>query len=434
VKTLALVIVVAVARPVAANPADAFGFGARGQAMAGAQVAGANDTSAAYYNPALLASSPDIRIDLGYQAAVPQLTVDGNDAHVDNSRGMAIGLAVPGNLLGARLAVGAGVFLPDQHITRTRTLASSQPRFALYDNRPQRLFLAANLAVRLPRGISLGAGIAYMSSTQGTVGLQGTVGFPDPAVSQLALSMDVDLKTIRYPQAGVAWEVMPWLTLGASYRGGFRLDIDQAFDIRGNIGTPGFEPLVADAYLRLRSRAQDLFQPAQATIGAAAQLTPALSLAFDLAWHRWSVFENPAAKIDIDLDVGQFNDLVDIPPQEALPAPHYHNIAVPRLGLELRHAQIRWRAGYSFEPSPAPAQSGATNFIDNDKHTVAIGAGVDKLGLGGIILKPISFDLALAATLLPGREHDKLIAADPIGDYRSAGVVWSGSIMSRWRF
>jgi hypothetical protein len=96
-------------------------------------------------------SSPrarDIRIDVGYQLAHPRLTVDGRDTGVDASRGLAIGLAVPGQLLGARLAVGAGLFLPDQHITRTRTLASSQPRFALYDNRPQRLFLAANLATR----------------------------------------------------------------------------------------------------------------------------------------------------------------------------------------------------------------------------------------------------------------------------------------------
>ncbi|MBK9034667.1 MAG: outer membrane protein transport protein [Myxococcales bacterium] len=428
---LALLVAAPAAR---ANPADAYGFGARAQAMAGAQVAGADDTSAAYYNPALLAASSAIRIDVGYQLAVPRLTIDGHDTGVDASRGLAIGLAVPGQLLGGRLAVGAGLFLPDQHITRTRTLASAQPRFALYDNRPQRLFLAANMAVALPRGVYLGAGIAYMSSTQGTVALDGVVGFPDPGVSQLDLAIDVDLKTIRYPQAGVAWEALPWLTLGASYRGGFRLEIDQTFDITGDVGTPGVDPVVADGSLHLRSRAQDLFQPAQVTVGAAARMTPRWTVDFDLAWHRWSAFENPAAQIEIGLDLGQFQDLVDIPPQEPLPLPHYHDIAVPRLGVEHTRGATRWRAGYAYEPSPAPAQQGATNFIDNDKHTLALGAGVDQAGLGGIVLRPISFDVAVTATWLPGRDHRKLLAADPVGDYRSAGVIVTASVMSRWRF
>lgn len=431
---LALALALAAAAPARANPADVYGFGARGQAMAGAQVAGADDTSAAYYNPALLAASPDIRIDVGYQQAHPRLTVDDRDTNVDSSRGLAIGLAVPGQLLGARLAIGAGLFLPDQHITRTRTLASGQPRFQLFDNRPQRLFLAANVATRLPHGVYLGAGIAYMSSTQGTVALDGVVGFPDPEVSQLDMAIDVDLKTIRYPQAGVAWEMLPWLTVGASYRGGFHLQIDQTFDITGDVGTPGFPPVVTDGSLHLRSQAQDLFQPAQLTGGAAARLTPRWTVAFDLAWHRWSTFENPAAHIELGLDLKQFQDLVDIPPQEPLPLPHFHDIAIPRLGVEHTRGRTRWRAGYAYEPSPAPPQRGATNFIDNDKHTLALGAGIDRAGLGGIVLKPISFDVALGLTWLPERTHAKLIAADPVGDYRSAGVIITGSVTSRWRF
>lgn len=417
-----------------ANPADLFGFGARGQAMGGAQVAGANDTSASYYNPALLARGDDIRIDLGYQLALPRLTVDGHDTDVDPSRGLAIGLAVPGRLLGQRLAVGAAFFLPDQHITRTRTLSSSAPRFALYDNRPQRLLLSANIALALPHGVSLGAGIAYMSSTQGDVKLDGIVGFPDASSSQLDLAIDVDLKTIRYPQLGLAWDLRPWLTIGVSYRGGFKLVLDQTFDVTGDIGTPGVDPLVNDGFLHLRSRAQDLFQPAQLTVGADAQLTPAWSVAFDLALHRWSVFENPAARIDIALDIGMFNDLVDIPPQEPLPLPHFHDIAVPRLGVEYQHGRTRLRGGYVYEASPAPPQRGATNFIDNDKHTLSLGAGLEKSGLGGIVLRPVSIDVALAATWMPARDHEKLVAADGTGDYRSAGVVLAGSVMSRWRF
>lgn len=436
--TFTLAAVLLAAARADANPIDLFGFGARGQAMAGAQVADAEDTSASYYNPALLARSSDIRIDVGYQLAVPRLTIDGRDNDVDVSRGLALGLAVPGRLLGARLAVGAGLFLPDQQITRTRTLASERPRFALYDNRPQRLFLAANLALELPGGVAIGGGIAYMSSTQGSVELDGLVAIPDPEDSDLDLAIDVDLKTIRYPQAGVAWQARPWLTVAASYRGGFHLVLDQRFVITGDVGAPGQPPLVPDGYLNLRSRAQDLFQPAQVTVGASAQVTPRLGLTFDLAWHRWSAYENPAARIDLELDLGDFNDLVDIPPQGPLPGAYFHDIAVPRIGGEYVFAvgRRRWaaRAGYVYEPSPAPVQRGSTNLIDNDKHTLSAGLGVELPGLGGVVLRPVAIDLAFAVTMLPEREHAKLIAADPIGDYRSAGAVVAASLGSRWRF
>lgn len=434
----AALVALAAASPAAANPVDLFGLGARGQAMGGAQVAAADDTSASYYNPALLVRSPDIRIDVGYQLAVPHLTVDGRDTDVDVSRGLGLGLAVPGRVLGARLAVGAGLFLPDQQITRTRTLASERPRFVQYDNRPQRLFLAADVALELPGHLALGVGIAYMSSTQGSVELDGLVAIPDPEASDLDLAIDVDLRTIRYPTAGAAWQATPWLTLAASYRGGFKLVLDQRFVITGDIGGPGAPPVVPDGYLDLRSRAQDLFQPAQLTVGASAQVTPRLTVAFDLALHRWSAFENPAARIDLALDLGDFNDLVDIPPQDPLPAPHFHDIAVPRLGVEyaLGGARRRWtaRGGYVFEPSPAPAQRVATNLIDNDRHTLSAGLGVELPGLGGIVLRPLSLDLSLAATWLPGRDHAKVFAADPIGDYRSGGAVLAASLGSRWRF
>lgn len=423
----------------AANPVDLFGFGARAQGAGGAMTAATDDAGANYYNPARLAGSDDIRIDVGYQLALPSLAVDGQDQNVDASRGTALGIVVPGRLAGARLAIGAGLFLPDQQITRTRTLPSGQPRWSLYDNRPQRLFLAANVALALPGRVSIGAGISYMSSTKGDVALDGVVGFPDASTSQLALAIDVDLETIRYPQAGVSWDATPWLTLAATYRGGFKLVLDQTFDITGDIGTPGFDPLVADGFLHLRSLAQDLFQPATVTVAGRARVTPRLALSFDLGWQRWSVYENPAAQIDIALDIGDFQDLVNIPPQEPLPDPHFHDIAVPRLGVEWLAAdgpRRRWmvRGGYAYEPSPAPPQFGSTNHIDNDKHTLAAGATLELPGIGGVILRPVSFDLSLMATFLPERQHDKLLAVDPVGDYRSGGRVLAGGVSSRWRF
>ena len=46
----------------------------------------------------------------------------------------------------------------------------------------------------------------------------------------------------------------------------------------------------------------------------------------------------------------------------------------------------------------------------------------------------MTIDVALVTTFLPTRETHKLIAVDPIGDYRASGFVIAGSLSSRWRF
>lgn len=422
----------------AANPVDVFGFGARGPAMGGAQTAATRDGGANYYNPGALALGDDIRIDLGYQYAAPRLRLNGGDQGVDSARGLAASLSVPGRLFGVRVAFGAGVFLPDERVTRARTLASGKPRWALYDNRPQRIFLASNFALDLGGRVFVGGGIAYMSRTEGTLDLTGRLGFPDELDSDLVLDIDTDVLTVRYPQAGVLVKVTPWLDAGVGFRGAFRLEIEQHFSIRGDLGPAGMA-VVEDGFFALRSAALDLFQPQQWAVGVAARLTPRLLVAADVTWQRWSAFENPAAKITIDLDLKDFNDLVDLPPALPFAAAHFHDIVVPRLGVELDlggggTSTWRARAGYAWEPSPAPEQQGETNFVDNDKHTFSLGLGVEIARVTEILLRPFDVDLFVATTILPTRAHRKLSPLDPVGDYVSRGVVLAAGLTTRWHF
>lgn len=416
-----------------ANPADVIGLGARAISMGGAQVATVEDSTAGYYNPALLASFDDIRIDVGYQMAVPRVGANGETFAVDRSAGLSTGIAVPGKLLGKRLAIGATLFLPDQQITRSRTLPAERPRFLAYDNRPQRLLMAATAAVELVPGLQVGAGVAYMASTNGTVELEGLVGFPNPAVSSLDLSIDVDVKTIRYPHAGIAWRVTDRLVLGASYRGAFRLVIDQTVKVRGDLGTPD-AVVVEDGRLDLRSASEDLFQPMQITVGGALQVTRCLLVALDVAYQRWSVYDNPSAKIELELDIGQFNDLVMIPPPRTFEPPDLRDIVVPRLGVEWKRDQWTARGGYVFEPAVSPEQRGESNFLDNHKHTLALGGGVLWRGLAGVIAKPVSLDGFVSFTYLQPRDHRKLSPVDPVGDYTAKGHAIAAGITSRWRF
>nr|MBA2542961.1 hypothetical protein [Deltaproteobacteria bacterium] len=263
------------------------------------------------------------------------------------------------------------------------------------------------------------------------------IGLANPAVSDLDLAIDVDVKTIRYPHAGIAWRASPRLVLGASYRGGFRLVIDQTVKVRGDLGSPD-TIVVEDGRLDLRSISEDLFQPAQLTVGGAFAATKALLVELDVTYQRWKVFDNPTARIEIELDIKQFNDLVMIPPPRTLENPNLRDIVVPRLGVEWQGAPGKraWtaRGGYVFEFAVAPEQRGESNFIDNHKHTLALGGGLTWASLGKVIARPFSLDGFVSFTYLQPRDHHKLSPVDPVGDYTAGGHAIAAGITSRWRF
>jgi long-subunit fatty acid transport protein len=421
------------------NPVDAFGFGARGPAMGGAQTAASDDGGANYYNPAALTRAHDLRMEVAYQLASPYLSINGGDQDVDESRGFALSLAAPGRLFGVEIALGAGVFLPDERVTRVRSQPAQMPRWSLYDNRPQRFFLGSNLAIALGKRWSLGAGVAYLSRAEGTLDLAGRVGLPVPEDSDLALDIDFDIVAVRYLQAGLLFHATPYLDLGLSYRGGYVFRFVQHFVIHGDIGPEGGPPAVKDGFFQLDAVALDLFQPEQWSAGFSLQLTRRLLLAGDLTWQRWSAYENPSAQIDIEYDLHEFNDMVHIPDAPPLPGAYFHDTIVPRVGAEWRvartpHATWQARAGYAYEPSPAPEQRGETNFVDNDKHTFSLGLGVAVAHVTEVLPLPFDVDLYTAATWLPERSHRKLLITDAVGDYVSRGLVLQAGLGTRWHF
>jgi long-chain fatty acid transport protein len=440
---LGLLALVASSATARANPLDAFGFGARAPALANAASAIAEDASANYYNPAGLVRGTDLRIDLAYRAAVPHLALNGRDLGVDDSRGLAVGLAAPGRLGPVRFAFGVSLWLPDQRLTRVRSISFDQPRFVYYDNRQQRLVLSANLALQIVRGLYVGAGLSFMSRTTGTVYLKGNIAVGNPDESALVTSIDVDLVAVRYPQAGILWEIRRGLSVAVVYRHSFLLRSDQAFRIDGNVGSEGEPPIIENGYFAAKTSTNDLFQPWQLTAGVAAQLLRPLLMTFDLTFARWSEFPVPASSLDLSLDVKQFNDLVKLPGPRQYPPSRFHDIVTPRLGVEVRalergrgHGRVGLdvRGGYAYEPSPVPEQIGPASLADSDKHTFSLGLGLDLLGLGPVLPKPLSLDAFVATTWLPDRVHRKLDPLDRVGDFVSGGVIVNAGLGLRTRF
>lgn len=427
------------ARAAHANPIDAFGFGSRGPAMGNAVSAASDDGAANYYNPAALVRGTELRLDVGYNYAQPILRMNGFDAGVDASRGWHIGLVAPARIGPVRFAIGVGLFLPDQRLSRTRGLAFDRPRFAYYDNRIQRLLLVANLAIQIVPGLYLGAGLTFLSRSTGTVNLRGAVAVGDPEESALTTAIAVDLVAIRYPQVGLRWDATRHLTFAVTYRHSFQLDVDLGFDITGSIGNPGLPPIVDRASLKARTLTQDLFQPWQLTVGVAAHLLRPWLMTFDFTYAHFSEHPSAASQVDIALDVGIYNDSINLPPPREYPKAGYRNIFIPRVGTEVTaHDGDRLaaflRGGYQYEPSPVPDQIGESSFADCDKHTFSVGAGLELKRLQPILPLPLSLDVHLGVTYLADRITRKADPRHPVGDFLQNGVVVQTGLMLRSRF
>src|SRR6185436_4031762 len=89
-------------------------------------------------------------------------------------------------------------------------------------------------------------------------------------------------------------------------------------------------------------------------------------------------------------------------------APHYHDTVVARAGVErtfdpLPSVEMRARGGFFFEPTPAPAQTGAGNLYDNARATLSTGYGIT-FGPPGLRL---ALDIFQQLQILVPREHDK---------------------------
>jgi long-chain fatty acid transport protein len=187
----------------------------------------------------------------------------------------------------------------------------------------------------------------------------------------------------------------------------------------------------------------DLFQPWQIVLGGALRLPfyERLLVSLDLTFARWSEMPAPAATFELALDIGRLNDFVKLRPSEPYPPPGFHDLLIPAIGLEWRALPGRWkgrldldlRAGYRYEASPAPQQSGDSTFGDADKHILSAGAGLTLLPTFQVLPGPVSLDVFFAFTHLPERRNYKADPRSPVGDFTVGGAVVQGGAQLRWQ-
>lgn len=410
---------------------DTYGFGARGASMASAQAAAAEDFSAVYYNPAALTVHKHPHVGTAVTIVAPSMYVEraarrsSDQAPAvelpDPNVGVTLGLLVPlGGKIENRFALAIGAYLPTLQVTRVDALDAATAQFYRYESLPDKIVVAPALAYELHPTVSLGLGLQVLGA------LNGTADVDLDLLTQrfVRKNLKVDVETTTGLTAGILVRPDPTLRLAVSYRESLALD----YDLTTQIGILDVGRLVADI------SGTSLFTPTQVT-GAIAWLpTDAWVVTADAVWARWSAAPDPTARFDVTLDGAALEQgtlraesgRVDLGAVDTLS---------PRLGVEWRPAAA-WavRAGYQLSPTPLPAQTERSNYIDSTAHQLALGGGYAFPDPLEIHDSPLTIDLAAQWTRLSRREMHKRDARDAMGDYAAGGDIVTFALTLRHDF
>jgi long-chain fatty acid transport protein len=184
----------------------------------------------------------------------------------------------------------------------------------------------------------------------------------------------------------------------------------------------------------------DNYQPQQVVFGGSWNPIEAIVVDLDVTWINWSKYKSPATSVTANLDIrpppGVPSSLLpDKPAPTLLVDPGFHDTFVPRIGAEWKTPLTRRgfdghtffaRAGYYYERSPIPEQTGITNFVDTDHHTFTGGIGIMLKDLVPELGDDeLHFDVHAAYSYLPLRTMHKSDGWNLVGDYTAKGSIWA---------
>jgi long-chain fatty acid transport protein len=369
---------------VEASPDALRGFGPRSGALAAANVADHDDAAAVLQNPSGLVRARGTTLSVGYDRHASSLEADGADAALSTIQTFELGIVVPGSLAELPLAFGLALALPDGRLSRLRQVEATTPYFPLDDAGPRLVDLGVALALRPLEGLELGGGVGFVASLSGSFDVAGTAVPRDPSGAEydsaLVHGVDAELGSSRYPVFGAAYEPVPLVRLGASYRGAASVHQRIRGELDGNLSFGGVGVPVEYVFT---SDAVVAYTPAELAFGATARPLPALAVHAALAWQRFSRYPSPYTRSTTRLR-SSLPPGLGLPPDDAGTAPppaRFSDRFVPRLAVERSFALgpkagLTARAGYAYEHSPVPASQRDTLFFDLDRHAAGVGAGL----------------------------------------------------------
>ena len=308
-------------------------------------------------------------------------------------------------------------------------LSFDQPRLHMYDNRTQRLYMAANLAIHIYRGLYVGVVCRLCRVVGNCVSARSRRDF-GPRTKRADIVGGTRLVRDSLSAGGAAVGSLKAPDAGADLSAPLCARPRARLPNRAQVADPGQRPVVDKGTLKELARSVDLFQPWQ-LVGAGSAVFR-LQVSFDLTFARFSEQPVPAAEFALDLDIGRLTDLVKLPKSKAYPSVGFHDLLIPAVGLEWRALDgvgplsMDARAGYRYEASPVPirwvkrARATPTN-------TSSASVSARSLGLTKVLPRPLNLDAYVGLTYLPSRLTQKADPRSAVGDFPSLGL-WSRAV------
>ena len=407
-----------------ASPQEVIGFGYRAIGMGNTGIAAGLGVDSVYLNPALLSLSHDMALELGIEGASFFLRADGEAAPGEVPYGSmkvnTIGGILPLPFEGAladRVTIGLGFVTPFDVVVRGRILYPEKPQFLLAD-RTQSVAVQAAVGLDFGYGIRVGGGFAALAA------LSGSVVVATDASGRIGTTVKDTLVASYAPIAGASVDIDERYRLGLTFRGPLvgRFNVVIVADDLGGIHIPP---------LNISGVAQ--YDPWQLGVEIARVAGP-WNVALGVVYKHWPAYPGPV-EATVRCDDQTDPSLPCAAPQPA--EPHFGPIASPRIGLDRRidvtpGGELHLRAGYAFEPSPAPTQVGRTSYFDNHRSVLSVGYGI-RLDEP---LPPLGFDGFFQAQLLHPRTHERRVAdgAAVDDDVTTGGFILAGGISAAARF
>jgi len=327
-----------------------------------------------------------------------------------------LGAAAPFELFGVRFGAALALHVPDRFLARAALPGGTEPRLLRWSDWIHRTSASAVLSADVGGGFSLGAGVAVLAdaSARGSIDI-GAAGGETWGTADVELAMPLRAA----PLAGMLFRPTPWLSLGLTFRGELSMDVE--LDLRADADFAD-ESLAGTARTRLHGTST--YSPRTLAFGLTGRWA-GFTVDLDVAWNGWSGLDLPFAQTDTAIALGAPAPIVHL----LFPRSAWVDTFVPSAGVEYEFAAaerqlVAVRAGWSYEPSPVPPQTGLGNVADPDRHLVSIGAGWRMQ----LETASIFADLALQAHVLVPMRTEKDVPEFAGEDLRAEGCVWAGQL------
>jgi long-chain fatty acid transport protein len=379
-----------------------YGYSARGIGMAGAMSATADDFAAAYYNPAGAVFQRRPSFGVGYLVTGSMMSGIGIDApKLKHTQGMLFGMTLPlplGGFLRERLAFGFASFFPNGLLLGIHVPYPTDPQYVILQNSGQSLTTIPTLAIKVLKGLAIGGGAQIFDNTAGEfTAVVEPNGAVNATVGEELTANYVAIAGIMF-RPGEYWDAVRGLSIGLVFRDRFytyyRIPVNS---------------YISSVPLAVYFSAFSAYTPRQ-WVAAVAYSTGRWLWEGDVSFNQWSYFPDPNLKVDVHLKIPvlpvTFRNSTRYPP-------HFHDTFTVRAGTEVTAYQgedlnFLVRAGYSFDPSPVPPQTGDTNYLDTARHIGGLSLGLQWNGVGAFRFEtPFAFDFGFQAQYLTPRTSYK---------------------------